>query len=287
MPQQCEYSFQGGTMAQNSKQTPKLDRAAYDSANASLRLVSERLPQDRVIGLAEEVVRRLAFRLPAASSRAGRPNAARIDQFCDALLSENEAAAEQFILQLQQDGANIESVYLSYIAGASRQLGAMWESDDLSFMEVSLGTGRLYRIIRGLRHAIAPVLLEGRTHTPAMFALVPGETHTLGIEMAADLFRRDGGEVDVCIGKSHDDIMALADDRHYGAIVLVANSQKMISPLIQISVALRISQPLTVLALAGNLIEDNADIKVMAGADMVISDIKESIPELRRLTNAT
>lgn len=273
-------------MAQNSNQTPKLDRVAYEAADTSLRLVTERLPQDRVVGLAQEVVRRLAFRIPAASNRGSKPNAAQIDQFCDALLSKDEEAADRFILQIQQDGANIEAVYLSYIAGASRQMGEMWESDDLSFMEVSLGTGRLYRIIRGLRHTIAPVLLEGRTHTPALFTLVPGETHTLGIEMAADLFRRDGGEVDVCIGKSHDDIMALADDRHYGAIVLVANSQKMISSLIQLSVALRISQPLSVFALAGNLIEDNPDIQAMVGAEMVISDIRVAIPELRRLTNA-
>lgn len=271
-------------MAQNSKQTPDLDRDAYNSADAALRLVAARLPEDRVIGLAQEVVRRLAFRLPTAAQRGGRATAEDIDQFCDALLSDDDKAADQFILDLRQDGADIQTVYLNYIAGASRQLGAMWLSDDLSFMEVSLGTGRLYRIIRGLRHTIAPVLLEGRTHTPALFALVPGETHTLGIEMAADLFRRDGGEVDVCIGKSHDEIMSLADDRHYGAIVLVANSDKVIAPLLQLSVALRISQPVSLFALAGNLIEDSPEIQTMVSADMVISDIDFAIPELRRLT---
>ena len=271
-------------MAQNSKQTPDLDREAYDSADAAIRLVAERLPQDRVFGLAQEVVRRLAFRLPSAAHRGGRANAADIDRFCEALLSRDDKAADQFILDIRQDGADIQTVYLNYIAGASRQLGAMWVSDDLSFMDVSLGTGRLYRIIRGLRHAIAPALLEGRTHTPALFALVPGETHTLGIEMAADLFRRDGGDVDVCIGKSHDEIMSLADDRHYGAIVLVANSDKMIPSLIHLSVALRISQPLSLFALAGNLIEDSPEVVTMVGAEMVISDIDVAIPELRRLT---
>ena len=148
-----------------------------------------------------------------------------------------------------------------------------------------MGTGRLYRIIRGLRHEIAPVVLEGRRQMPALFVLAPGETHTLGIEMAADLFRRDGGDADVCIGKSHDEIMELAETRHYGVVVLVAHSDRVIAPLLQLSVALRISQPVTPFALAGNLVDANPDVQKMVEAELVISDVSSVIPDLRGLTD--
>lgn len=271
-------------MTQKSRQAIDLDRDAYESADAALRLVSERLPEDRIAGLAREVVRRLAFRMPGNRITSDQPTAAEIDRFCTALMASDGRAANQIILRAKRDGANVHGLYLGYIAGASRRLGAMWEADELSFMDVSLGTGRLYRIVRGLRHAIAPVLLEGRTHMPALFVLTPGETHTLGVEIAADLFRRDGGDVDVCIGMSHDEVLALADERHYGAVVLVANSDSVIEPLLRIGLALRISQPLTPFALAGNVVDEMPEVQQMVGAEMVISDIQAGILELRKLT---
>ena len=103
--------------------------------------------------------------------------------------------------------------------------------------------------------------------------------------MAADLFRRDGGDADVCIGKSHDEIMELAETRHYGVVVLVAHSDRVIAPLLQLSVALRISQPVTPFALAGNLVDANPDVQKMVEAELVISDVSSVIPDLRGLTD--
>jgi methanogenic corrinoid protein MtbC1 len=271
-------------MARTPLDMSGIDSKAYAEAEEAFRLAKEHLPDDLISDVAREVVRRLAFRMPGVEGAEGYPTDADIERFCAALLSNEEDAADRIILAARRDGAEIETIYLGYIAGASRRLGAMWETDQASFIDVSLGTGRLYRIIRGLRHAIAPVILEGKTRTPALFVLVPGETHSLGIEMAADLFRRDGGDVDVCIGQSHDEILRLADTRHYGVVVLVANTERVISALVQISVALRISQPLTPFALAGNLVDKEPEAKSLVGAELVISDVGSAMPDLRRLT---
>lgn len=271
-------------MARKPVDKVMLDTQAYRAADEAFRLATEHLPEGLVHELAREVVRRLAFRMPGIVLPNGYPSDQDIDRFCAALLSTDEQAADRIILNVRRDGAGIETIYLGYIAGASRRLGQMWETDQVSFVDVSLGTGRLFRILRGLRHAVAPVLLQGRTRSPALFALVPGETHALGIEIAADLFRRDGGEVDVCIDRSHDEIVTLAESRHHGVIVLVANSNRVVPALVQLAVALRISQPVTPLALAGNEVELTSVEKGMIGADLEISDIPSAIPELRRLT---
>ncbi len=272
-------------MAQKPSEPNELDRQAYAGADLAFRAATEHLPQDLVADLAREVVRRLAFRMPGVQPLTGTPSDADIERFCAALLSQDEAAADRIILNVRRDGAEIDSIYLGYIAGASRRMGEMWERDQLSFLDVSLGTGRLYRILRGLRFAIAPVLLDGRPQTPALFVLTPGETHTLGIEMAADLFRRDGGDADVCIGKTHDEILSLAETRHYGVIVLVAHSDRVIPPLLQLSVALRIAQPLTPIALAGNLVEKEPKVQKMVDAELVVTDIRTAVQDLRRLTD--
>lgn len=275
----------GDHMTRKPSPIDNMDSRAYADADEAFRLATQHLPGDLIANLAQEVVRRLSFRMPALTPLPGYPSSEEVDRFTEALLSDEEDAADAFVVQARREGVEMEAIYLGYLAGASRRLGQMWEEDQLSFVAVSLGTGRLYRIIRGLRHAIAPVLLEGRQQTPALFVLTPDETHTLGIEMAADLFRRDGGDADVCVGQTHDEILSLAETRHYGVIVLVAHSDRVIPQLVQLSVALRIMQPLTPFALAGNLVDSNPEVAKMVEAELVVADIRSAIQDLRRITD--
>lgn len=274
----------GGLPLPKPVDSKKVAPANTDAGVDIFHLAINHLPENLVEDLAREVVRRLSFRMPGMASTKGGPTAKEIDRFCAALLSQDDTAADRIIRNVQREGAEIETIYLGYITGASRRLGEMWENDQVSFIEVGLGTGRLYRVLRGLRHTLAPVLLRGRTRSPAMFALVPGETHSLGLEIAADLFRRDGGDADVCIGKSHDEILTIAEERHHGVIVLVANSSRVLPALIRLSVAVRISQPVTPIALAGHLIDSDPTLKTVVGADLVISDIRRAVVDLRHLT---
>jgi methanogenic corrinoid protein MtbC1 len=238
-------------MAKTSLDDGVFDRSAYQNAKRQLRLVETELPQNAVSSLAREVVRRLAFRMPRHENAADLPTQSEIDLLCAALLSADDTAADQFILAARRDGVDVGAISRGYVAGAARKLGQMWDDDRISFIDVTLACGKLYGIIRGLRHVLAPQIIQGRETRPALFALVPGETHTLGIEIATDHFRRDGWDVDMLMGLDHDAMVSEADLRHYEAIVLVANSDRMLEPLTRLSLALRITQPLAHIIVAG------------------------------------
>lgn len=257
------------------------DRSEYEKADQQFRLAEEKLPVTAVEALAQEVVRRLAFRMPRTVSKEDLPTKSEIDLMCAALLSADEEAADRIVLAARRDGVEIETIYLGYVAGAARQLGVMWEEDRVSFVDVTLASGRLYRIIRGLRHIIASRISDGRDERPALFALVPGETHTLGIEMATDLFRREGWDVDMSVGLDHDAILEQSDERSYRAIVLVAHSDRMIEPLAKLILALRISHPLAHVVVAGNILIHFPDIMQLVGADAVMEDIETAVATLR------
>ncbi len=257
------------------------DRSEYDKADQQFRLAGQKLPAATVEALAREVVRRLAFRMPRTASKEDLPTPSEIALLCTALLSTDEAAADRIILAARRDGVKIEDIYLGYVAGAARRLGSMWEEDEISFVEVTLASGRLYRIIRGLRHVLASTLSDGRDERPALFALVPGEDHTLGIEIATDLFRREGWDVDMSLGQAHDALLEQAEERSYRAIVLVAHSDRMIEPLTRLVLALRISQPLAHIVVAGNILIHHPDIQNVVGADAVMEDIETAMETLR------
>ncbi|MFO8128072.1 B12-binding domain-containing protein [Yoonia sp.] len=259
------------------------DRTEYRKTNRQLRLVKRELSQDAVAALAREAVRRLAFKMPRAVKKEDLPSPADIDELCAALLSKSDDAADNFILAARRDGVEVDAIYLGYVAGAARRLGEMWDDDAISFIDVTLACGKLYRVIRGLRHVIAPSILAERDEWPAMFALVPGETHTLGIEIATEIFRREGWDVDMMVGLDHDMLVDQSDRRNYRAIVLVANSDDRLEALARLVLAIRISHPLANLVVAGNILDHHPDILGLVGADATIKDIKTAVSTLRHL----
>jgi MerR family transcriptional regulator, light-induced transcriptional regulator len=268
-------------MAKTSLDDGVFDRSAYNNATRQLRLVETELPQNAISSLAREVVRRLAFRMPRHENVADLPTQSDIDLLCAALLSADDTAADQFILAARRDGVDVGAISRGYVAGAARKLGQMWDDDRISFIDVTLACGKLYGIIRGLRHVLAPQIVQGRETRPALFALVPGETHTLGIEIATDHFRRDGWDVDMLMGLDHDALVSEADLRHYEAIVLVANSDRMLEPLTRLSLALRITQPLAHIIVAGGILDHHPDILHLVGAEAVMADLDSAIATLR------
>jgi methanogenic corrinoid protein MtbC1 len=268
-------------MAKAPMNEDAFDRSEYHKADRQFRLVEQELPQEAVSALAREVVRRLAFKMPRAVNKEDLPTPSDIDLLCAALLSKKEDAADNFILAARRDGVLTEVIYLGYVAGAARHLGEMWDRDEISFIDVTLACGKLYRIIRGLRHVIAPGIIAERDDWPAMFASVPGETHTLGIEIATDIFRREGWDVDMMVGLDHDTLIENSDKRNYRAIVLVANSDVMIEPLTRLALAMRISHPLAHLVVAGNILDHHPNILDLVGADAMMKDIKTAVKTLR------
>ncbi|SEW16768.1 Methanogenic corrinoid protein MtbC1 [Cognatiyoonia koreensis] len=273
-------------MAKGLLSENEIDRQAYALAERQFALVQEVLPVSAVETLAQEVVRRLAFRMPRSAMIDSMPSQQEVDRLCAALLSTEEVAGDRIILAARRDGASAEIIYLGYVAGAARKLGTMWEEDRVSFVEVTLATSRLYRIIRGLRHILDSASLHGAAERHVLFALVPGDTHTLGIEMATDLFRRDDWDAELSVGETHDEVVARTERDRFQSVVLVAHSERSLPNLISLVLALRITQPLAHLVVAGNIVDLREDVGTLVGADDVIPEIQSAVERLRAIIAA-
>lgn len=125
------------------------------------------------------------------------PVAGELDGFVANLLAAGDGGWAAQVAALRERGVAVESIYLDLLAPAARRLGEMWEDDRVMFSDVTVGLGRLHRIMRGLSSALVhdlPVSAESRR---VLLLPAPGEQHTFGLSLVAEFFRRAGWEV-VC-----------------------------------------------------------------------------------------
>ena len=99
-------------------------------------------------------------------------------------LDETLAAASDANLSYQD-------VLLTLIAGVATDLGELWHNDEISFLEVTLGTGRLQQ---ALHHIGRPTVSPSPQRRRVLVTTVPGEQHTLGAVLTERLLEAEGIE---------------------------------------------------------------------------------------------
>ena len=256
-----------------------LDIDVYVRSQAELRSLKSQLPEDTVASLAREVIRRLASR--DIQSSVNMPSDDAIAQLCHALLSDDDTAGARYIQEIETDGATVEIVYLRYLARAAQMLGVWWEDDRISFMSVTLGTSRMYAIMRGMQHRFPS--RKAPLKRSALFASVPGETHTLGVRMAADLFRQDGWDITLKLGLTHDELVKHVEGSDAILIGVSAAGEHSVRALSQLVVALRISNPDIKIFVSGNVVVKASEQIALMGLDGTAADMKAARDVMTKL----
>lgn len=255
-----------------------LDREAFDKARGLFTKRAGFMPDTAVHALAAEVITRLERRGSAAGERL--PPDADIDALCDALVSPREEAAADLVLEARLGGMSIDMVYLGYLAASARRLGERWDEDRTTSAQMTVAAGRIYAIMRGLRQAFASDQYPKAGAARAMFASTPGETHTLGVTMAADFFRRRGWQIDLCTGLGHHELLSAAEGVAYPIIGVSAGSERMVFPLARLIVALRITSPAAWIMVSGKIIDLVPDILTLVDADGVATDAETALAQM-------
>ncbi len=122
---------------------------------------------------------------------------AEVHRFVQASLASDEERCTGIVHALIDGGVTLERVCLELLAPAARTLGTMWDDDDADFLEVTLGLGRMQRVIRDLGRWVSADTALSADAGAAFLCAMPDEQHSLGLAMVAEFFVADGWGVTV------------------------------------------------------------------------------------------
>jgi len=271
-------------MASDDRET-SFDTSGFDRISQGFASLGSNLPESALEVIAREVIARLANGRARMRDSERKIDAALVQTICSALIGPNQKAAVDMITDLRDDGKCVEEIYLGVLTPAARELGTWWDQDRATFSEVAIGVARIYGIMYGLRSDF-PMAMSPHGKTAA-FASVPGDTHTLGVSMAADLFRKEGWDIDLKLGLDHDALVQSLGSSDAPIIGLSAGQEESLPALIRLVVALRVSNPRAYVMIAGRFASKHADTLALTGADAAASNMEEAHEAMERLWKKT
>jgi MerR family transcriptional regulator, light-induced transcriptional regulator len=265
-------------------ETHPVDTDIYQRVNTLFGSKRNSLPPEHIKHLATEVINRLSIlgppMIPVEALDIAKET---VSEFCDLLLTPEPSAPMSFVLDLQARGVSTQLLRYGLIAGAARGLGELWDKDQISLIDVTVATGQLYALIRSIKDGSAGSVWARRTRPAALFALVPEETHTLGIMLATDTFRDAGWDIDLRLALSHDDLLHHVVSTEPTVVGLSFSTRDRLPDLIRLVLALRIVVPEAIIGVAPTLDMDEDEIFALVDVDLIFHDARIALNDLERL----
>lgn len=239
---------------------------------------SEFLPPQRqaIRFLVESALRRVSATLESGTPR---DRAGWVEQLTIALISGSETSHRAVLAAMMSHGITQQDVRDIFLPAAARRLGELWVHDQASFVDVTVGAGRLQVLYReerngpGGRHDRSIPLGE------TLLMVVPNfEDHSLGAFVAADHFRRHGVWVHMSLGMSREEIVDLLGMQRFSALGISAatlNTLEKTTELIDYFRAKLDHVPPVVVG--GRAVSDTEMVAERTGADYAVRTAREAV----------
>lgn len=234
----------------------------------------------------QEIIPRLMLthRVALQAAPARRPAAPReitrddVHLFVKLVLGPDDDACLDGVETFRAEGVSIESIYIDLLAPSARYLGELWNEDLCAFSDVTIGLGRLQRILRELSAGFAGTTSRSDGGRTVLLMPSPGEQHTLGLVMVGEFFRRAGWSVSGGAWTAGLDAAALVKQEWFDVIGLSLGAEVHLQQLADAIAAVRqasCNRNITVLV-GGPLFGANPDLAKRVDADGMTIDGREA-----------
>lgn len=175
---------------------------------------------------------------PAAAVVAAlSPTSADISGLADIVLGTDLEAAVAYVIVLRERGLSTETLFVELLEPTARHLGELWNLDECDFIDVTLGVGRLQKLLAIFNDTHDVPTFEMRRRV--LMATAPGNQHSFGIAMVEQFLSAAGWQVHIEISSTTDQIVQAANHDWFAVIGLTAASDGQLDALTSVIAQLR------------------------------------------------
>jgi hypothetical protein len=240
----------------------------YQSAHQTRSSVAD---TSGVSYFASQVVSLLADRNAKTLSE---PREALVTRLIAASQSGTKSAFAELLTEVRRARISLAALADVYIPLAARRMGEAWHDDQMSWMDVSIGVGRLQSLLREIGTAWVADQAGDTGHGTVMFIVPDREQHTLGPMVATGQMRRYGVSVCLRIAPSFNELRSLMAARHFDGVMISVSTRDKLESVAKTVQFLRtvVSHPLPIIV-GGAVMVKADDIVTSTRADFSSNDV--------------
>jgi methanogenic corrinoid protein MtbC1 len=204
-------------------------------------------------------------------------------EFLESLLRGDRHSASCLVLDSVQAGVSIKSIYTQVFQRSQRELGRLWQTNQISVAQEHFCTAATQMVISQLY----PYIFSGeRRGRRLVAACVGGELHEIGARMVADFFEMNGWDT-YFLGANMppESIVRIVAERQADMLALSATMTFHIGKVTDIIASLRASgaSPRTRILVGGYPFNLSPELWIHVGADGYAPDAETAILEADRI----
>ncbi|AWW75621.1 hypothetical protein CD351_14380 [Erythrobacter sp. KY5] len=180
------------------------DSISKDQRHTDIEILSEHIIPARLFGAWDLLSCHgdVADDSDVRRAKAGHELTRLVPSLIDLVLNGDDIGINKTIASLADQGWDGDTILTHLIEPTARALGDAWMSDDCSEFDLTIGLSMLQLAGHAVRNSPTPAALRQSRYS-ILLASAPGEPHTLGTSLLADLFTDAGWHVDMAFPDSN------------------------------------------------------------------------------------
>lgn len=200
------------------------------------------------------------------------------------------AGALELIETLRARAVADETICLDLITPAARELGRMWDEDEIDFAQSTMALFTLHALVRHIGAGATEVATVGGPGAGrrVLLGMACGDQHTLGVALVAEFLRRAGWDVWQETSVDAGGLQRLVGEEWFDAVGLSVSRLEecaRLSAEVRALKAASCNRTLRVV-IGGQVYRDDPDIAAHVGADAAAGDAREAVAVLASIVEA-
>ena len=212
-----------------------------------------------------------------------RPNSTEIDALAHIVLGDDLEAAATYVAIMKDRGLSMETLYVELLEPTARHLGEMWDRDECDFIDVTLGVGRLQKLLAIFNETYA--LPELGNRRVFLMATAPGNQHSFGASMIEKLLSAAGWQVEVEYSGDVKKLVEAVRGNWFAVVGLTAGSDAQLDGLESAIAQVRQNSknPLVGVLVGGPMFRQNPELATEIGADATAPNAPTAVLAAQKL----